>query len=67
MYLCVFSVESQESSDDHQRLVGPEMVRLQFEMGSEKLRRPRSVVRAVRSHLVAGHCSVQQVNINFTA
>lgn len=45
--------ESQKSSDDHECLADPEMVRLQLEMESERLRRSRSVVRAFGSYLVA--------------
>lgn len=56
--------ESQKSSDDHQRLAGAEMVRLQSEMGPQRLWRLGSVVRAVGSHLVAGHRIVQQVNLS---
>lgn len=48
-------LESQKSSDDDERLVDPEVVRLQSEMESQRLRRFGSVVRTVGSHLVAGH------------
>jgi len=49
----VFVLESQKSSDDNECVVDPEMVRLQFKMGSQRLWWLRQVIRAFGSYLVA--------------
>jgi len=58
-----FVLESQKSSDDNECMVDPEMVRLQFEMGSQRVWWLRQVIRAFGSYLVARHSFVQQVKI----
>jgi hypothetical protein len=54
--------EPQEPDHDDKPVGGAVLVRLQTAVGSQGVRRGRHAARALRPHLEAGHCSLQQVS-----